>query len=52
MQGSLTVLFENRHDGQGKFPTPQNIAERVRKQGISVEKALALVVEIRRPSAS
>lgn len=45
MQGSLTVLFENRHDGKGKFPTPQNIAERVRKQGISVEKALALVVE-------
>ncbi len=45
MQGSLTVLFENRHDGQGKFPTPQNIAERVRKQLLSVEQALALVLE-------
>ena len=45
MQGALTVLFENRHDGQGKFPTPQNIAERVRKQGLCVEKALALVME-------
>lgn len=43
MQGSLTVLFENRHDGAGTFPTPENIAERVRKQRISVEEALALV---------
>ena len=43
MQGSLTVLFENRHDGKGQFPTPENIAERVRKQRISVEAALALV---------
>lgn len=44
MQGSMTVLFENRHDGQGKFPTPQNIAERVRKQLLSVDKALELVL--------
>lgn len=43
MQGALTVLFENRHDGEGHFPTPENIAERVRKQGICVNEALELV---------
>lgn len=43
MQGALTVLFENRHDGKGHFPTPMNIAERVRKQLLCVQKALELV---------
>lgn len=43
MQGALTVLFENRHDSLGKYPTPMNIAERVRKQLLSVEQALILV---------
>ena len=47
MQGSLTVLFENRHDGEGQYPTPMNIAERVRKQLLCVQKALALVREDR-----
>ncbi len=43
MQGALTVLFENRHDSPGNYPTPMNIAERVRKQLLSVEQALFLV---------
>lgn len=43
MQGALTVLFENRHDSLGKYPTPMNIAERVRKRLLSVEQALILV---------
>ena len=45
MQGALTVLFENRHDGKGRFPTPMNIAERVRKQLLCVQRALELVQE-------
>lgn len=46
MQGSLSLLLENRHDdARGRYETPVNIGERVRKQLLCAQQALALLAE-------
>lgn len=46
MQGRISILFENRLDNnEARYDTPYNIAERVRKQYVSIEQMLKLITE-------
>ncbi|WP_116475791.1 M14 family zinc carboxypeptidase [Zobellella maritima] len=46
MQGRISILVENRLDNkQGRYDSPRNIAERVRKQLISMEQMLGLIAD-------
>ncbi|ATG75576.1 hypothetical protein CGX12_04600 [Zobellella denitrificans] len=46
MQGRISILVENRLDNKdGSYPTPRNIAERVRKQHLSILTMLELVAD-------
>lgn len=46
MQGRVSILVENRLDNKdGRYPTPRNIAERVRKQHLSILTMLELVAD-------
>lgn len=46
MHGRISILFENRLDNyEAPYDSPQNIAERVRKQYVSIEQTLKLITE-------
>ncbi|MGB5855403.1 MAG: M14 family zinc carboxypeptidase [Oceanisphaera sp.] len=46
MQGRVSILVENRLDNkEGRYDTPRNIAERVRKQHLSVLGMLRLIAD-------
>lgn len=46
MQGRVSILVENRLDNKdGRYDTPRNIAERVRKQHVSMLAMLQLVAD-------